>query len=33
MSRGRLEMTLTAAEATSRLSEIEDAYLTHTTPV
>lgn len=33
MSRGRLEMTLTAREATSRLSEIEDAYLTHTAPV
>jgi branched-chain amino acid transport system ATP-binding protein len=30
MRRGLLEMTLTAADALSRLSEIEDAYLTQT---
>ena len=30
MRRGVLEMTLSAADAMSRLSEIEDAYLTHT---
>jgi branched-chain amino acid transport system ATP-binding protein len=33
MRRGRVEMTLSAAEAMSRLSEIEDAYLTQTAPV
>jgi ABC-type branched-subunit amino acid transport system ATPase component len=32
MRRGRVEMTLPAAEAISRLSEIEDAYLTTTAP-
>lgn len=32
MRRGRVEMTLSAAEAMSRLSEIEDAYLTMQEP-
>jgi branched-chain amino acid transport system ATP-binding protein len=32
MRRGRLEMTLSAAEAMSRLDEIEDAYLTTAAP-
>jgi ABC-type branched-subunit amino acid transport system ATPase component len=32
MRRGRLEMTLSAAEAMSRLGEIEDAYLTTAAP-
>jgi branched-chain amino acid transport system ATP-binding protein len=32
MRRGRVEMTLSATEALSRLSEIEDAYLTHSVP-
>jgi hypothetical protein len=32
MRRGKLEMTLSAAEAMSHLSEIEDAYLAQAAP-